>query len=240
MNISKNIRLIDTSLYLEQERLLIISDIHLGYEEALNARGVLLPRFQYQETKKKMESILSQVQPEKILINGDLKHEFGSIMSTEWKNTLDFLDFLKAHCKELIIVKGNHDVILEPVTKKKNIHLVEYYTIGEYFITHGDKIIENLDSINATTIIIGNEHPAISLQKNTRKELYKCFLFGTYKNKQLIVIPSFNVLIEGSDILREQRLSPYIPQDLSDFHVYIVGDEIYDFGTVKDVEKLSQ
>ena len=68
--------------------------------------------------------------------------------------------------------------------------------------------------------------------------MYKCFLVGKYEKKQLIMIPSFNVLTIGSDVLHEKRLSPYVPEDVSKFNVYIIEDDVYDFGTVKDVDKL--
>ncbi len=216
MKLAKNITAIDLALYLTDIDLLIITDVHLGYEEALQRRGMLLPKYQYKETKMRMEKILAQVKPKKILINGDLKHEFGSIISTEWK-------------------KGNHDTILEPITRKKDIELIPYYTEKEYFICHGDKIFDNDEIKKSKTIIIGNEHPAITLSENGRNETYKCFIVGKYEKKQLIVLPSFNVLVEGSNILREERLSPYVPKDVGNFHVYIVGDQIYDFGNVKDI-----
>ncbi|MEK6940522.1 MAG: metallophosphoesterase [Nanoarchaeota archaeon] len=233
MYIDKNVKIIDLGLYLEKQDLLIVGDIHLGYEESLNNRGILVPRFQYKETVEKMKKMLDNVKPKKILINGDLKHEFGSIMSYEWKNVLNFIDFLQERCQELIIIKGNHDVILEPITKKKGILLIPYYKIDEYFICHGDKIFEEIDS---KVIIIGNEHPAISLSKDGRKELYKCFLKGRYKKKKLIIMPSFNMLTIGSDIFQEKRLSPYIPKDLSKFKVYVAEDKIYNFGEVKNIK----
>lgn len=238
MKLSKNITIFDVSLYLEDINMLIITDIHLGQEESLHRKGFLIPPHQYTETKKKMESILAKVKPKKILINGDLKHEFGSIIGSEWKNTLNFIDYLQEHCEELILIKGNHDVILEPIARKKNIKLIEYYAEKEYFICHGDKIFDTEEFKKSKIVIIGNEHPAISLTKSGRREMYKCFLIGKYDGKQLIVVPSFNVLTIGSDVLHEKRLSPYVPEDVSKFKVYIIEDDVYDFGTVKDVDKL--
>ncbi|MCE7698624.1 MAG: phosphoesterase, partial [Methanobacterium paludis] len=39
---------------------LIISDLHLGYEEALNAEGIMVPKFQYRKIIARLEKIISQ------------------------------------------------------------------------------------------------------------------------------------------------------------------------------------
>jgi putative SbcD/Mre11-related phosphoesterase len=90
------------------------------------------------------------------------------------------------------------------------------------------------------TIIIGHEHPAVSLVSGSRTERYKCFLKGKFSRKDLIVTPSCNMLIEGTDILKEKLLSPILKNvDLKNFEAYIVEDKIYDFGKVKDLNKFN-
>ena len=84
-------------------------------------------------------------------------------------------------------------------------------------------------------MIIGHEHPAIGLRDKGRVEKYKCFFKGKYKDKILIVIPSFNMLTEGTDILKEKLLSPFLQQKLDDFEIFIVGKEVLYFGKVKNL-----
>ena len=78
-------------------------------------------------------------------------------------------------------------------------------------------------------IIIGHEHPAISFPDRP-DERYKCFIKGKYKNHDLLVTPSFSFLSQGTDIKREQLLSPFLKQSLKDFEIYIVEDKVYKFG----------
>ena len=48
-----------------------------------------------------------------------------------------------------------------------------------------------------------------------------------------MTVPSFNPLLEGTDILKEELLSPFLT-DIKNFKVYIVGKgEVFDFGKVK-------
>jgi len=226
---NRNIKINDLSLYLKKEKILVISDIHLGFEQALSVQGVLVPKFQLKETINKLKKILKNLEVKEIIITGDLKHEFGKILQSEWKDILEFLDFLLKKYK-VVVIKGNHDPVLKFITEKRNLKIVDYIKVNDFFICHGDKIINNLDFHNSKTIIIGHEHPAISIKNNNRIEKFKCFLFGKFKDKNLIVLPSFNVLIEGSDILKEQVLSPFLKQNLDDFEVYVIADKSYNFG----------
>ncbi|NTV24375.1 MAG: hypothetical protein HGA85_08485 [Nanoarchaeota archaeon] len=55
---------------------------------------------------------------------------------------------------------------------------------------------------------------------------------GKWKDKTLLVLPSFNTVTEGTDILSEKLLSPFLQQDLDEFEVFIAGDEAMRFGKV--------
>ena len=226
MEIQKGIEIIDLALYIKKEKILIISDLHLGYEEALNKQGILVPRFQFKEIIKKLKAILKKINPELIIINGDLKHEFGTISRTEWKQVTDLIDFFKN--KKILLIKGNHDKILGPIAEKKNVKLVDKYETENITITHGHKIPKKLNK----TIIIGHEHPAISFP-NRKYQRFKCFLKGKYKKNNLIVMPSFNLVQQGTDILKQKLLSPFL-KNTKNFEVYIVEDKVYNFGKLKN------
>ncbi len=238
MEISKGVEIIDLCLYLKKEKALVMADFHMGYEEALNKEGVLIPRLQYAETMKRLEKLLTGFEINTIIVNGDLKHEFGTISETEWRHTLKLLDFLSEHCKKIILVKGNHDMILGPIAEKRGLEVKRNHIIGKTMILHGDKIPHGEKFGSMKRLIIGHEHPAVSLHKDGRLETYKCFLRGKWKEKELIVMPSFNLVTEGTNVLREKLLSPFLKKNLDDFKVFIVSEGVYGFGTVKDIKNL--
>jgi len=278
MKISNNIEAIDLALYTNNH--LILADFHIGYEEALNKQGLLVPRFQFEEIIKRLESIFLRLKNksiEKIIVNGDLKHEFGTISEQEWRLTLRLLDFLEKHCKEIILIKGNHDTILGPIAQKRNIKVLEHYLIhsqvsifkketlfkksmkntmkkasliknslkklnkkienNNILVIHGDKMPSKELLDGASTIIIGHEHPAVSIREGPRAELFKCYLVGKWKGKNLIAQPSFNLVVEGSDVLKEEILSPFLRQSLSSFDVFVVADKVYGFGKLEVLRK---
>ncbi|MBI2651930.1 metallophosphoesterase [Candidatus Woesearchaeota archaeon] len=263
MEILPNIEIVNLALYFKST--LVIADVHIGYEESLNKQGVLVPRIQFEEMVNRINSIFNTLKNkkiERIVVNGDLKHEFGTISEQEWRNTLKFLDSLAKHCNEVVLIKGNHDTILGPIAKKRNVKVLEYYVVepiavesinekntitiknnkkitkqNKTLIVHGNKIPDKALLKDISTIVIGHEHPAVSLKEGPRVEQFKCFLKGKYKDKNLIVQPSFNSIVEGTDILRDEILSPFLKQNLDNFDVYIVEDKVYKFGKLKGLRK---
>ena len=55
-------------------------------------------------------------------------------------------------------------------------------------------------------------------------------------------MPSFNFVSEGSDILHEKLLSPFLKnRPIDDFEAYGVENfEVFSFGKIKDIIKASQ
>ncbi|MEK6969993.1 MAG: metallophosphoesterase, partial [Nanoarchaeota archaeon] len=94
LEISKGIEIVELALWLKKEKILIINDLHLGYEEVLHRKGILVPKFQIKEILSQFQSLLKKVKPKLVLINGDLKHEFGRVLNQEWKDVLSLFDFL--------------------------------------------------------------------------------------------------------------------------------------------------
>ena len=235
MEIIKGIEINDLALYIKSEKTLIIGDIQLGYEENLHNKGVLVPKFQFKDLIDRLSKVIGKAKPKKIVINGDIKHEFGTISEQEWREILRFIDFVLEKSIELIFVKGNHDKILEPIAKKRNVKVVPFVKIKDILIIHGHEIPKIPKETK--TIIIGHEHPAVALRDGPRIEKFKCFLKGKWKRKNLVAQPSFNTLTEGSDILSENLLSPFLT-NINNFEIFVVGDEIRYFGTVAKLRQV--
>jgi hypothetical protein len=237
MHILPNIRIAGLALFLEREKALVIGDLHIGYEEALNRGGLLVPRVYFKEIINNIEKIMLEVKPELIVLLGDVKHEFGSISRQEWKDTLALLDLLTAKAR-VVVLKGNHDRILGPIARKKEVELKESLLLGDVLLCHGDKLLPANDAAlkKAKTLIIGHEHPAIAIRDSARVERYKCFLLGKFGRKNLVVMPSFNFVTEGTDVMQERLLSPFI-RKIDDFKAFVVADKTYAFGRIAKINK---
>jgi uncharacterized protein len=171
---------------------LILSDIHLGKDDFFEKEifDKLNRVFGFLETEKIIVS--------KIVILGDLKDQFGGISDSEWRGIIKLLDFfIKKVGKNVIIIKGNHDAVLEPILKKRGIKLRDFYFLKDLCFIHGDKEINFKES---KLIFMGHLHPSITLSDNYKSEKYKCFLKGKWVKREIIIVPNFTPLSGGFNL----------------------------------------
>ncbi|MFH1358903.1 MAG: metallophosphoesterase [archaeon] len=226
------IRYMKNSLLID-EKVLVLGDLHIGYEEYIT-RAAILPNIQLKEIFNDLNEIFERLDREKIelreiIILGDLKHEFGSILDTEWRDGIKLIDYLKGKVSldkktgKIVFIKGNHDTIFEPIARKRGIELKDYYKIkvnGRYvWFLHGDKLFKQLfkqpdrQTDNKTNrqmfrqtnskkdiLVLGHLHPSITLADNYKKERYKCFLYGNYKGFLVYILPSFSFVSFGYNL----------------------------------------
>ncbi len=229
-----DIKMIYESIYIKSLDALVISDIHLGLEYVLANKGIYVPRMQYKKAMERMEKILEEISSKTLIINGDLKHEFSETSYHEYKEVSDFLSYLKRNFERIILIKGNHDNYIERVTKKFGIEVYKEFIFGDYYFTHGHRIFENYNR-NYRWIIIGHEHPAITLIDDIgSKTKYKCFLVGL----NVIVLPSMSYYSYGTDlnlVPKDELLSPILKEfDIYEFNTYIIEEDlILNFGKLK-------
>lgn len=224
------------------ERILVIGDLHLGYEGAMRASGVMIPVKLYDKCVADFDLIINCAEGfvDNIVILGDVKHEFGFILDDEWREIIKFIEHVRAKCNNLVVIEGNHDVILFPVLKKLGIAGVDYFIWKNAAFAHGDKKIREIERKDIKYWVIGHGHPALALYEGAKKEKYKCFLCGDYKEKgarKIIVVPSFFPLIEGTDA-REFDLGLAWGFDLMKFRAYAVSDnlKVLDFGEIGKIK----
>jgi hypothetical protein len=239
LKLSADLWLIDLGVYLPERETLVIADLHLGYEEALHRAGVLVPRRHLQQVEKHLDGILESLgprcRPRRLIINGDLKHRFEPLSQREWHEALELLEFLGERFDDLLLLKGNHDTNIEYLAERdRSLKIQDSLQEDGLLLIHGDRRPRPRELEGVELILIGHEHPAVGLRSITgRLEVYKAFLLGEYRGRGLLIQPSFNLLIKGSDLARERAISPLISEDrLKKFEVYPVSDEgeIYSFG----------
>lgn len=226
---------IDLALYIPSDDTLILSDLQLGLEEHYNNQGVFVPRFNYKEVKQHLTKIFTLKNNfTRIVLNGDIKHGFGKASNQEWREVIDLLEFISPHTETISIVKGNHDIALDPITRFAKIELLKnglFLEKSNTYVCHGHEIPTHEQFTRAKTIVIGHDHPAVELSEGATRQKFKCFLIGAWKGKRLVVLPSFNFAAPGSDP-RKGALSPFLDQPLGNFRAWLVEDTAYDFGTL--------
>ena len=238
VELSPGFHALDLALYVPAEDCLILGDLQLGLEEHYNSQGVFVPRFNFREVKQHLKKIF-EAKPKisHVILNGDIKHGFGQANNQEWREVIELLELLSEHSERITIVKGNHDISIEPIARFAKVKLEKEGTwlkdIRTY-VCHGHEIPANENYRAAKTIIIGHDHPAIELKDGATRQKYKCFLVGSHQGKKIIVLPSFNFANVGSDP-REGALSPFLKKNLDHFRAWLVEDRVYDFGLLGEL-----
>lgn len=197
------------ALYHPELDLVVISDIHLGLEGSMTSKGSYIPKFQLEDMKEEIKEAREETGAERILVNGDLKNEF-STSYTEKQEIEEFLEFLSGRFDEVILIRGNHDTILDNTAEKHGLELREKYREDGYLFFHGHEEVDE----DFETLIIGHEHPALSLTDDVGvKEKIPCLLYGEVPGGKIVVMPAYSKIANGSDINvmpRQQLLSPIL------------------------------
>jgi putative SbcD/Mre11-related phosphoesterase len=249
LNIKKenlpDFRLISKTIFFPKQGILAIGDFHLGYDTMLKNQGITLNFDQLKETKKELENIIRNIRAtqtlKKIILLGDIKHHF-EFEKSELFNLRNFLNFLEKFVKKenIILIKGNHDTFT-----LKDYELKEEYLENNLLFIHGDKNKEKyFKSKKINTIILSHIHPAIILRdkQGIKREKYKCFLIGKFQRKNIIIIPSFFPIIEGSEINElessSNKWNQIIPNEkLKSFETFIIGkNKIFNFGKYNNIK----
>ena len=238
------VQFIHEGLFVPSARTLALADVHLGLEEALHDEGTLVPRGHLSAILERLERIVRALKRGheslgRVIVNGDLRHRFGPWTRKAWREAQELLDSLQEIASEIVLIEGNHDEgSLSILAERRESVLVcrEYEVNGLWFV-HGDRALEDVPE-GVEAIVIGHEHPAVGLRDPVtgRVETFKCFLVGRYRERTLVVQPALNPWTAGSDLLREEPLSPLLSEGvLEGCWVYPLGDDgtVLSFGPLK-------
>jgi len=220
------------------ERNLIIGDLHLGYEEALNRGGVYVGRKMFDEYISYLEMVFEKVgEIDRVILLGDVKHTFSENLRQEWNDVLELFDyFFSKKVKEIKIVRGNHDNYIKTIAGRRDVEVMDFLILKEFAFIHGDKDFEEINGKDIKYWVLGHGHPAVKLRDGVKTEKYKCYLIGKYKNKKIIIMPSFFEYNEGSDPRENDYNMPW-NFNFDKFDVKVVGEDldVMDFGKLSKV-----
>jgi len=183
------------AIYWQQQKTLIVADVHLGKVGHFRKAGIAVPRDMEQNDLAVLSDLVDEHYPEKIIFLGDLFH---SDLNADWDW---FVLWRKQFPKlELILIRGNHDIIHDRHYIELDIKLHQSLTIGPFLMLH-----HPLDSINLLMVdqyvFCGHIHPGISLTGRARQQLtLPCFAFG----QKQVILPSFGKFT-GRVAIRNQQ-----------------------------------
>ena len=141
-------------------RTLVIADPHLGWELALQAKGIHVPS-QTSRLLQKLVALLSKYKPDALLVLGDVKNTVVKAEAGEWRDVPEFFSELKRYVSDIAIVRGNHDANLEPLLPE-NITLLPASgaVVGGVGFFHGHKW-PSPALLKCKMLVMGHLHPVV-------------------------------------------------------------------------------
>ncbi|MFQ5951453.1 MAG: metallophosphoesterase, partial [Candidatus Geothermarchaeales archaeon] len=120
LEILKGISIVDPwpVLYVEELGLLVIADLHLGLEESLRKEGLFLPAGTSRRASDVAREATMASGPRRVLLLGDIKHEFGFPSPSEWLEVKALLHWFVRRGLGVEVVRGNHDNYLVAILRK--------------------------------------------------------------------------------------------------------------------------
>jgi len=142
------------------KKTLVIADPHLGWEMALQEKGIHVPS-QTPRIMEKLKMLLLEHKPEALVILGDVKYTVISAKLGEWHDIPEFFSELRNYVNGIAIVRGNHDANLEPLLPE-DVRLLPATgsIIGDVGLFHGHKW-PSPKLLGCTSIIMGHLHPVV-------------------------------------------------------------------------------
>jgi len=203
-------------LILDDGPTVVIGDLHLGYERALEGEGIYLPRVNTHSIRDSLNRIICGYEPKRIVLLGDIKHDFSR---APYECRLEIIKLMRmlTDAADVTVVKGNHDNFLENVLADIGMEVLEHTDIGGFRLEHG-----HMDS-GVRPVIIGHEHPSVKISDGMNGNVkLQCFL---HSEEGIIVIPPFSPFSSGTDLSEEQFMSDACKKaDMDKAQVYGVSE----------------
>lgn len=180
-------------IFWENEKALILSDLHFGKTGHFRKSGIAVPQNVYKEDLQRLVSQIQYFQPSQLIIVGDLFH-------SQLNKELDLFKKWRADFPDITIhlIKGNHDILHNEWYLQCDIRLAEENKmIHEFCFIHDITVAghtpalipQNSKQRTTNYFFSGHIHPGIRMNGAGKQSLcFPCFYFG----KEYAVLPAFS------------------------------------------------
>ena len=168
-------------LFWEDQQTLILSDMHIGKTAHFRKSGIAVPQQIFQEDLHRLFQQIHFFSPKRIIVTGDLFHSESNLEHewfSKWRAALEGI--------QLVLVKGNHEILHNGLYEKLGIEIVERELIAAPFRFAHDL---NDDSGEQFFLFSGHTHPGIKITGKAKQSfVFPCFYFTA----AYCILPAFS------------------------------------------------
>jgi DNA ligase-associated metallophosphoesterase len=192
------------ALVWEEQKLLVVADLHLEKGSSFAARGVLLPPYDTVATLSRLAAVIARHDPRMVIALGDSFHDRQAHARLSEADR-DALTALQAH-RDWIWISGNHDPALPSDLGGL---VASEVAIGEVTFRH--------EPTGACGEVAGHLHPKARVATRGGGLERRCFVCDGAR----AVMPAFGAYSGGLSI-RDVAFARIFPSP--DFAVHVLGD----------------
>ncbi len=181
-------------------RTLVVSDPHIGWENALQEKGIHVPS-QTPRILNKLVVLLAEQKADALIILGDVKFTVVTTEPGEWHDIPDFFTELQRHVGDISVIRGNHDANLEPMLPGRVQLLPATGTVvGDIGLFHGHKW-PSPGLLGCKTLVMGHVHPVVVFRDPSGFKLNRQVWVKADCNPEhlaKVLLQKHNVKVEGT------------------------------------------
>jgi DNA ligase-associated metallophosphoesterase len=167
------------TIFWEEQKALILSDLHFGKTGHFRKAGIAIPQSVYKEDLQRLINLIQYFKPRQIIAVGDLFHSRVNLeldLFKRWRKDFDAINF--------ILVKGNHDILKEGWYEDADIKVTDELLVDEIFFIH-----QHCETREDVFTFCGHIHPGIIINGLGKQSLrFPCFYF----TKHQCILPAYS------------------------------------------------
>lgn len=174
----------DRTIFWEEEKALIVSDMHFGKTGHFRKAGIAVPQGVFKEDLQRLVQQVQYFQPKQLIIVGDLFHSDANKelqFFQKWRDDLGDL--------HIQLIRGNHDILSEKSYSSMNILThKDILKIKKFCFQHD---VGKCDQAHQATdyLFSGHVHPGIQISGVGKQVLkFPCFYF----TDEFCILPAFS------------------------------------------------
>jgi DNA ligase-associated metallophosphoesterase len=175
----------DRCIYWEQEKALVVSDLHIGKTGHFRKAGIAVPQSVFKEDLQRLIALVQYFKPQKLIVVGDMFHSTANKelqLFSKWRDDFEGLD--------IKLVKGNHDILPKNWYAESRIELFDSTLKIAGFCFQHDPGECGKDGDSADHYVFsGHIHPGITIHGAGKQSLkFPCFYF----TEAYCILPAFS------------------------------------------------
>ena len=191
------------ALVWDEQRLLVVSDLHLEKGSSFAARGTLLPPFDTVATLRRLAAVIAHYDPRTVIALGDSFHDRDAHMRLSGDDRACIANLQVG--RDWIWITGNHD----PAPHGIGGEVADEITLGAVTFRH--------EPTGARGEIAGHLHPKARVATRARTLERRCFV----SDGERAVMPAFGAYAGGLSV-RDAAFAKLFPKHA--FIAHVLGD----------------